>query len=231
MPGEGIGRGHDDMRRAYGRFAPFYDVLFGPVLEPGRRAAIRSMGLAPGDRVLEVGVGTGLSLAAYPSHVRVTGIDIAPGMLARAEARVARKRLTHVEGLHAMDASAMGFDAGAFDVVIAMYVVSVVEEPARVVAEMRRVCRPGGRLIIVNHFRTTSRLIRTAEVALRPLHRAIRFRADLELDAFVADNALDVEQTSSANIMGYSTVLCCRNGGGAAGARSDASYRDAAHGE
>ncbi len=206
-----------DMRRAYGRFARYYDFFFGRVLQPGRRAAIRTMELAPGSRVLEVGVGTGLSLAAYPANVRVTGIDLSPDMLARAQARVDRGKLAHVEGLHAMDATALTFEDGAFDVVIAMYVVSVVEEPDRVVAEMRRVCKPGGRIIIVNHFRTRSRLIRAAEFLLKPIHYCVRFRSDLDLDPFVARNGLEVDRAFAANVMGYSTVLCCRNGAPDAG--------------
>lgn len=203
---------HQAMQRAYALFAPVYDLLFGSVLAHGRRAAVHGLGLHSGDRVLEVGVGTGLSLSDYPPDVRVTGIDLAPEMLARARARVSRQGLANVEALQTMDAGNLGFDAHTFDVVIAMYVVSVVDDPLQVVAEMRRVCKPGGKLVIVNHFRTRSRAIRAAEVFLKPLHRAVRFRSDLDLEMFKAQAALNVERALPVNVFGYSTVLYCRNG-------------------
>lgn len=201
------------IKQAYGKFAPIYDLMFGPVLEQGRRKAVSGIGLQPGQRVLEVGVGTGLSLGAYPPDVRVTGIDLAPAMLERARARAARKGWTHVEGLHAMDATAMDLEDNSFDAVIAMYVVSVADDPLRVVSEMSRVCKEGGHLVIVNHFKTNSPLIRAAETVLKPIHRAVRFRSDLELDAFTSETGLIVERAVQANVCGYSTVLYCRNHG------------------
>lgn len=202
-----------NMKRAYGRFAPIYDIMFGPVLEQGRRKAVKGIGLEPGHRVLEVGVGTGLSLGAYPPDVRVTGIDLAPAMLERARARAARKGWRHVEALHAMDATAMELADNSFDAVIAMYVVSVVDDPLRVVSEMSRVCREGGHLVIVNHFKTNAPLIRAAETVLKPIHRAVRFRSDLDLETFASETGLKIERADQANICGYSTVLYCRNGG------------------
>lgn len=210
-------RDNESMSRAYRLFAPVYDLVFGPVLEPGRRRAVSSLAAAPGSRILEVGVGTGLSLAAYPANVRVTGIDLAPGMLAKARARVSRKRLSHVEELVPMDACAMRFEAARFDAVVAMYVVSVVDDPVRLVREMRRVCKPGGDIVIVNHFRTDSRLVRAAEVVLKPIHRLVRFRSDLDLSDFTRRTGLCVERAFPVNVMGYSTVLCCRNAGNGAG--------------
>ncbi len=200
-----------DMKQAYGAFAPVYDVFFGPVLEQGRRKAIRGIDLDPGQQILEVGIGTGLSLGAYPPDVCVTGIDLAPAMLDRAQARVERKRWAHVKGLHAMDAADLSFGDDTFDAVIAMYMISVVDDPLRVVQEMRRVCKPGGSLVIVNHFKTQSLGIRAAEALVKPLHRAVRFRADLDLEAFAEQAELAVERSVRANIFGYSTVLYCRN--------------------
>jgi phosphatidylethanolamine/phosphatidyl-N-methylethanolamine N-methyltransferase len=200
------------VERAYTSFAPLYDFFFGLVLEPGRRAAIRSLQLSPGDKVLEVGVGTGLSLHRYPREAHVEGIDLAVDMLAKAQRRVERKGLAQVKGLHAMDARALTFEDDSFDAVVAMYVVSVTGEEERVVGEMRRVCKPGGLLVIVNHFKTRSFFVRMAEVLLRPIHRAVRFRADLELDDFTRRTGLVVERSFRANIFGYSTILCCSNG-------------------
>ncbi len=199
------------IKSAYASFAPLYDFFFGMILEPGRRAAIRSLKLIPGSKVLEVGVGTGLSLHRYPREIGVDGIDIAPDMLAKARRRVERKGLSNVSGLHSMDARELEFEDNTFDAVVAMYVVSVTGEENRVVAEMKRVCKPDGIMVIVNHFRTESRLVRFAETLLRPIHKAVRFRADLDLDEFVNSNELNVEKSFRANIFGYSTVLCCRN--------------------
>ena len=119
------------VKAAYRRYASVYDALFGPVLQPGRKAVLEALECRPGDRVLEVGVGTGLSLPMYPSFVRVTGVDLSREMLEKARVRVARRALTNVEGLHEMDAQAMDFPDASFDKIVAMYVVSVVQEPAR----------------------------------------------------------------------------------------------------
>lgn len=199
------------MRKAYAFFAPVYDLFFGRVLEPGRRSAILLTDPKPGERILEVGVGTGLSLASYPDYVKVTGIDLAPAMLSKAQAQVDRRGLRHVEALEAMDATQMRYPDHCFDKVICMYVVSVVPNPGKVLAEMRRVCKPGGKLVIVNHFHTHSKLVRFAEALLKPVHYLVRFRSDLDLDTFIREADLPVETVRRANIMGYSTVLVLRN--------------------
>lgn len=140
-----------DVVAAYARWAPVYDAVFGPVMEASRRAAVAA--LPPGTRrVLEVGVGTGISLPDYPAETRVVGIDLSPAMLARARARVAARRLANVDGLLEMDAARLGFPDASFDAAMAMYVMTVVPDPAAVMAEMRRVLRPGGRILVVSHF-------------------------------------------------------------------------------
>lgn len=137
--------------KSYARWAPVYDHTFGAVSGVGRKRAVQVLnGL--GGRVLEVGVGTGLSLSHYTDDVTVTGIDASAQMLAKAEARVATERLANVEALRLMDARAMDFADASFDCVTAMYILSVVPDPERVMAEMARVVRPGGTVLIVNHF-------------------------------------------------------------------------------
>ncbi|MGM0812210.1 MAG: class I SAM-dependent methyltransferase, partial [Pseudomonadota bacterium] len=200
----------EQVSRAYSAFAPAYDAFFGAVLEPGRRAAIREMNLQPGARVLEVGIGTGLALSAYPRGVRITGVDLSLEMLERARRRAGGMELARVVDLKVMDARALDYPNASFDAVVAMYVVSVTPEPERVIAEMRRVCRPGGQLVIVNHFRTTSRTVRITEKLLRPLHRMVNYSAELDYDAFVQKTGLEVIRCSRANILGYSTVVHCR---------------------
>ena len=136
---------------SYRRWAPVYDRSFGAVTMTGRRRAVAQVNRRRG-RVLEVGVGTGLALAHYAPHLEVTGIDFSAEMLAKAEAKVAALGLAQVVALRRMDARALDFPDASFDTVVAMHLVSVVPEPERVVAEMARVCRPGGEVLILNHF-------------------------------------------------------------------------------
>ncbi len=137
---------------SYRRWAPVYDETFGAFTAPGRRRAIRRINRRGGASVLEVGVGTGLSLRHYGPKVEVTGIDFSADMLARAKARVKAKKLKHVVALERMDARSLAFPDNRFDSVVAMHLISVVPEPERVVSEMARVCRPGGEVLLLNHF-------------------------------------------------------------------------------
>lgn len=167
------------IRAAYRRYAPLYDVLFGRFLDRGRHEAVAALSGAPGRRVLEIGVGTGLSLPLYSRQARVTGIDVCPEMLGKARGRVAARGLDHVEALVEMDGQGMSFPDDSFDVVVAMYVLSVTPNPLRLLAEMRRVCRPGGDILVVNRFTSDRPLRRLAEKAAAPLSAAIGFNTDL----------------------------------------------------
>lgn len=200
----------EQVGRAYRSFAPLYDVFYGAILEPGRHKAIREMNLQPSARILEVGVGTGLALSAYPRGVHVTGVDLSAEMLEHARRRVAERGLDDTVDLKVMDARMLDYPNASFDAVVAMYVVSVTPEPERVITEMRRVCKPDGQLVIVNHFRTASSILRTIEKIFGPLHRMVNYSADLSYDDFVQKTGLDVIHSSRANILGYSTVLHCK---------------------
>jgi phosphatidylethanolamine/phosphatidyl-N-methylethanolamine N-methyltransferase len=169
------------VKAAYRRYARIYDMVFGAVLQPGRKAVLDALALKPGDRVLEVGVGTGLSLPLYPRSVSITGIDVSREMLERARARVARARLKNVEALLEMDAEAMGFPDASFDKVVAMYVVSVVPRPAKLLDELHRVCRPDGEIFIVNHFHSENPIVGAFERALAGFSSQIGFNPDLDL--------------------------------------------------
>ncbi len=139
------------IRKSYARWAPIYDATFGAITRVGRRRAVSVLnGL--GGRVLEVGVGTGLSLPGYRPEVMVTGIDASAEMLEKAREKVAELGLANVEDLRLMDARALEFDDASFDHVAALHIMSVVPEPERVMAEMARVLRPGGTIVMVNHF-------------------------------------------------------------------------------
>lgn len=195
--------------KSYTRWSVGYDVFFSGIVQNGRRLAVEMMNCQPDDRVLEVGVGTGLSLDHYPSETRIVGIDLTPRMLEKAQERVRRKELANVD-LELMDAQEMSFDAGTFDRVVAMYVASVVPDPKRMVAEMRRVCKPGGDLFIVNHFTNPNRLVRGFETMLTPLSSFLGFRPDFPLDRFVSETGLDVVRTRPVNLFGYWTLIHAR---------------------
>jgi len=135
------------VRDAYRRWAPIYDLTFGKIAEAGRKNAVQIINRRRG-RVLEVGVGTGLSLPCYGSHLTITGIDLSPEMLAKAEDKVDRHNLANVAGLHEMDAGALAFPDESFDTVVAMYVMTVVPVPQRVMRELERVCAAGGEVIL-----------------------------------------------------------------------------------
>jgi phosphatidylethanolamine/phosphatidyl-N-methylethanolamine N-methyltransferase len=139
------------VREAYRRWAPVYDSTFGLVASAGRRKAIEQINQRRGN-VLEVGVGTGLSLPHYAPYLKITGIDLSPEMLAKARERVEKAGLLNIEGLYEMDAAQLEFPDDSFNTVVAMYVMTVVPDPDKVMAELERVCAPGGEVMIVNHF-------------------------------------------------------------------------------
>ncbi len=199
------------VQRVYRRYAPAYDFYFGAMFQPGRREIIARLDCHPGDRILEVGVGTGLSLSLYPRHVEVTGIDLSREMLVRARARRRCQRLKHVVTLRLMDAEHMQFADNSFDKVVAMYVVSVTPHPARLTDEMRRVCKPGGELFIVNHFHHANSLVGGVERLAAPFSHVMGFRPDFSLEDFIDETGLDVAARIPVNALGYWTLLRCRN--------------------
>jgi len=137
---------------AYARWAPIYDPIFGAITRGPGQAAIAEINRLPPGRVIELGVGTGLSLPQFDRRHRIVGVDLSPDMLVRAEKRVAAERLSNVEALLEMDAAHLRFADASFDAALAMFVITVVPDPDRVLTEMIRVVRPGGRLVLVNHF-------------------------------------------------------------------------------
>jgi phosphatidylethanolamine/phosphatidyl-N-methylethanolamine N-methyltransferase len=163
------------VEQAYDRWAPIYDLVFGGVFEKGRQAAIAATNKI-GGRVLEVGVGTGISLPLYAPNVRVFGTDISEAMLAKAKRRVAEQHLKNIEGLAVMDAEQLEFPDNSFDVVMAQYVVTAVPNPEVALDEFARVLRPGGELIILTRVSADEGLRRFIEQALQPVVRRLGFR-------------------------------------------------------
>jgi phosphatidylethanolamine/phosphatidyl-N-methylethanolamine N-methyltransferase len=173
----------DAVRDAYRRWAGVYDVAFGGVSTIARRRAVELANRLPGPRVLEMGVGTGLALPSYLPEKRITGIDLSREMLAGARKRVAQQRLRNVEALHEMDAEATEFTDASFDIAVAMFVASVVPNPPRLLAEMRRVVRPGGTLLFVNHFAAKAGPRWWVERAMAPASRALCWHPDFAMEA------------------------------------------------
>jgi phosphatidylethanolamine/phosphatidyl-N-methylethanolamine N-methyltransferase len=190
---------NDFVARVYENIAWFYDLTFGPALHPGRVDAIRRMGIKPGDRLLEVGVGTGINAALYPPECYVTGVDFSSSMLEKARARILNKGVRNVRLLQ-MDAANLRFADDTFDIVYAPYVISVVPDPVAVTREMYRVCRPGGRIVILNHFRSKARFGAWLERIIAPFTLYLGFKSDLDLPAFLVQADLKPVSIEKVNI-------------------------------
>lgn len=180
----------ESILKSYERYAPVYDRTFGWLLSyRGRTMAAGVTNRRPG-RVLEVGVGTGISLSYYRREHQVHGIDISPHMLERARQRVSKKRLAQVSHLEIMDAREIQYPDNTFDAVVAAYVMSVVPEPERVISEIERVCKPGGDVIIVNHFAAGKGMRRNLESLLAPLSNKLGWRPDMPVEEILHNTSL-----------------------------------------
>jgi phosphatidylethanolamine/phosphatidyl-N-methylethanolamine N-methyltransferase len=196
----------DFVEKVYQGIAAAYDYTYGPTLHPGRLEAMEKMALRAGTHVLEVGVGTGINLALYPRNCRITGIDLSSKMLAKAQGRIDEKGLHHCE-LAEMDATKLTYPDNSFDVVYAPYVISVVPEPVKVAREMYRVCRPGGRVIILNHFKSANRVMGWIEKVISPATVHIGFTADLDLPGFLQQAELKPVSLEKVNIPKMWTLI------------------------
>jgi len=190
---------NDFVAKVYENLAWAYDFTFGPTLHTGRLQALQRMGIQTGDRVLEVGVGTGINATLYPRDCTVTGIDLSDSMLEKARERVARKGVTNVRLLE-MDAADLKFADDSFDIVYAPYLISVVPDPVAVAREMHRVCRPGGKIILLNHFRSPNRQLAWIERAISPFTVHIGFKSDLDLPGFLAQAELKPVSIEKVNV-------------------------------
>ena len=176
---------------SYARWAPIYDKTFGAVTNVGRRRTVQYLN-QHGPKVLEVGVGTGLALRAYNPDMQVTGIDFSEDMLAKARAKVKNEGLTHVKELRQMDARSLDFPDNSFDAVAAMHLVSVVPDPEQVVAEMARVVKPGGKVVITNHFARKKGFLALLERLTVPLENLLGWHSDFEKSRVLGDDRLQV---------------------------------------
>ena len=199
---------NDFVEAVYDKLAKVYDLFFGPTLHPGRLKAIQRMNIQAHERVLEVGVGTGINLSLYPRGCAITGIDFSGSMLEKARERIARKDLQNIRLLQ-MDAADLKFADNAFDIVYAPYLISVVPDPLQVAREMRRVCRPGGRIIFLNHFLSPNPLLSRTERLISPFTIHIGFKADLDLPAFLAQADVQPVSIEKVNIPRIWSLVTC----------------------
>ena len=194
----------------YGKMASVYDLFFGLPLHHGRARAILRMAITQEDRILEVGVGTGISLPLYPPRCSVTGVDLSEGMLDRARTRRTQFNLRNVR-LIQMDATELRFPDNSFDIVYAPYFINCVPDPLAVTREMKRVCRPGGRLVFLNHFLSDRPIPSKIERAIAPLTLHLGFKSDFDLPAFLAQTGLRAESIEKVNVPRIWSLVICPN--------------------
>jgi phosphatidylethanolamine/phosphatidyl-N-methylethanolamine N-methyltransferase len=194
------------VRDAYRRWAPVYDYTFGAVSTAGRRHAVQIINSGSG-RVLEVGVGTGLSLPDYKQHLDIVGIDLAPEMLEKARERVKTESLAHVSGLHEMDASNLRFADNSFDTVVAMYVITVVPDPQKVMLELARVTKPGGEVMLVNHFSQDQGVRGWVERQMAPFADLVGWHSVFDVSRVMVCDNLKLIDRKSLRPLGIFTMM------------------------
>ena len=195
--------------KLYSEFAPLYDKIFGKIFYSRLERVIEELDIPPGAEVLEMGAGTGTSFPAYPSHCEVTGIDLAPDMLSRAQRKIRDNGWTHLKVLE-MNALDLEFPDDTFDYVMAFHVVTVVPDPVRMIAEAQRVCKPGGNIVIVNHFTSDFPLLGSLTEALDPLTRWLGWRTNVRLKPFIETTSLAVEKVYKLSKGSLYTVVLGR---------------------
>lgn len=199
------------IQKAYARWAPIYDPIFGRITTTGRRAAVAAA-TRIGGRILEVGVGTGIALPGYGANCRVIGLDLSFDML-----RIARKRvdegLKTVEGILQMDAGRLAFRDASFDCVVAMYLITVVPDPEGVMAELNRVCKPGGEVILVNHFAAEGGIRAMIEKAAAPFGDKLGWHPDFPFSRVMQEKNLTMVEKRPAGFGGLFTLVRFKKAG------------------
>jgi phosphatidylethanolamine/phosphatidyl-N-methylethanolamine N-methyltransferase len=200
----------EEIEKVYNRYSKHYDFLFGKVFQNGRERGPALLDLFAGAKLLEVGIGTGLSLPLLNRGVQITGIDLSEKMLEQARKRVDALKLDNVR-LMKMDATRLEFEDGSFDRVYAAYFISTVPDALEVVREMKRVCRPGGYLVFLNHFLSENLLVACVEKAISPLCYRLGFRTDLDLRTLIRDAGLEIDIIEPIDFLGHWKAVRCIN--------------------
>jgi phosphatidylethanolamine/phosphatidyl-N-methylethanolamine N-methyltransferase len=211
ISGESAGMKKESILRTYGFYAPIYDLVFGRAFHSGRKMTVERMELKGGERVLEIGIGSGISLPLYPDGVILDGIDISPEMLSKARKRINGSSTRRVT-LQVMDAESLRFENDTFDKIAVMHVYSVVPHPEQMLSEVMRVCRPGGDIYILNHFTEQDKVfLNLMEKVLTPLQEIIGFRAHFPIEEHIYNKNLGSVTVMDVNGLGTKLVRI-RNG-------------------
>jgi phosphatidylethanolamine/phosphatidyl-N-methylethanolamine N-methyltransferase len=192
---------------SYARWAPVYDRTFGAITNVGRKRAVGYVNANRTGRLLEVGVGTGLSLPLYKPDLKVTGIDFSEDMLEKARQRVQDNNLDHIEALRQMDARQLDFPDATFDTVSAMHVLSVVPDPEQVMGEIARVLKPGGKLVVTNHFLRDKGVLAFLERASAPFANLLGWHSDFQIETVLSEDDLALEENQPLPPFGLMTFL------------------------
>ena len=196
--------------KLYSDLAPLYDKTFGKIFYSRLRSVIETLDIPRASRVLEVGAGTGTSFPAYPRHCEVVGIDLAPDMLARAQDKILENEWNHIRVLE-MNALDLKFPDNSFDYVMAFHVVTVVPDPVKLIKEAKRVCKPGGKIVVVNHFTSTSPVLGFLTEALDPVTRHLGWSTKLKMKPFIEETRLKIEEVYKLSKLSLHSVLIGTN--------------------
>ncbi|HXI10776.1 MAG TPA: class I SAM-dependent methyltransferase [Thermodesulfobacteriota bacterium] len=200
----------ESIKKIYAGYSSVYDALFKRFFYPRIKHAITYMDIQPGDRILDVGVGTGLSLSVFPRYCKVVGIDLSTEMLRKAKEKIEENRLDNIKVM-GMDAMSVGFRDDSFDKVFISHVVSVVPDPYKVMQEVKRVCRKGGQVVVVNHFKSKNKLVETVEKIINPVCKKIGWRSDLCLNEFIDRSGLNVKEKYMLKKLDFWHILFATN--------------------
>ena len=199
--------------KVYNRYSSFYDLLYGlKVFDNGRERAPEILDLSPGTQLLEVGVGTGLSVPLLPRNIEITAIDVSQKMLNQTRKRLGSLGIYNVQ-LFKMDAMHLEFPDNSFDRILASYFISTVPDPVKVILEMKRVCRPEGKLVFLNHFQCEMPAIAFLEKLFSPLFYRLGFHASIDLQELMAQTGLTVDSIEKIDFLGHFKAVRCVNPG------------------
>ncbi len=201
----------ENVEKLYNRFSTFYDLIYGiKVFNHGRELAPEYLDLFPGAQLLEVGVGTGLAIPPLPRNIEITAIDVSQKMLNQTRKRLHSLCIHNVQ-LFKMDATHLGFPDNSFDRILAAYFISTVQDPVEVILEMKRVCRPGGYLVFLNHFECEVPVIGSIKKHLSPIFYRLGFNTGLNLQELMEQTGLDVESEEKIGALGHFRAVRCIN--------------------